>query len=379
MKRESTKKCSNRNNHSLLIILKFLLLFLFFYSKPIAASDECIGEKNLKIGIMNNDYIDYRYYLYYELGNYAQENSINFEINIVDKNIDDFDIIFGEYNELKKNFSTTQILLPDKIKKFYEDNGLDIKNNILPLDLDTLIILSNQSYSLKNLEELSNVYSPIKYTFAMSFNNNDELPKLIQLSSHQDNLKLESHTIESTLSLFNKIYNNSNKNILDANYDELYNSYENKENLFTLFSDGVMLYKNLENSYFNLFPQNKFIWNEKLGVFSEISNSIPYSYYGFSAYINNTNQIGLICHFTKDEVRKNTFKNFNLQISPISMSELRNLENLPIGYEKIIELKNKYIIEINQNLSSQINLVRDIIYEKQNYRDLIKSDIYFNY
>ena len=379
MKKEFTKKCSNRNNHSLLIILKFLLLFLFFYSKPIAASDECIGEKNIKIGIMNNDYIDYRYYLYYELGNYAQENSINFEINIVDKNIDDFDIIFGEYNELKKNFSTTQILLPDKIKKFYEDNGLDIKNNILPLDLDTLIILSNQSYSLKNLEELSNFYSPIKYTFAMSFNNNDELPKLIQLSSHQDTLKLESHTIESTLSLFNKIYNNSNKNILDANYDELYNSYENKENLFTLFSDGVMLYKNLENSYFNLFPQNKFIWNEKLGVFSEISNSIPYSYYGFSAYINNTNQIGLICHFTKDEVRKNTFKNFNLQISPISMSELRNLENLPIGYEKIIELKNKYIIEINQNLSSQINLVRDIIYEKQNYRDLIKSDIYLNY
>ena len=378
MKKEFTKKCSNRNNHSLLIILKFLLLFLFFYSKPIAASDECIGEKNIKIGIMNNDYIDYRYYLYYELGNYAQENSINFELNIVDKNVDDFDIIFGEYNDLK-NFSTTEILLPDKIKKFYEDNGLDIKNNILPLDLDTLIILSNQSYSLKNLEELSNVYSPIKYTFAMSFNNNDELPKLIQLSSHQDNLKLESHTIESTLSLFNKIYNNSNKNILDANYDELYNSYENKENLFTLFSDGVMLYKNLENSYFNLFPQNKFIWNEKLGVFSEISNSIPYSYYGFSAYINNTNQIGLICHFTKDEVRKNTFKNFNLQISPISMSELRNLENLPIGYEKIIELKNKYIIEINQNLSSQINLVRDIIYEKQNYRDLIKSDIYFNY
>ena len=363
----------------MLIILKFLLLFLFFYSKPIAASDECIGEKNLKIGIMNNDYIDYRYYLYYELGNYAQENSINFEINIVDKNIDDFDIIFGEYNELKKNFSTTQILLPDKIKKFYEDNGLDIKNNILPLDLDTLIILSNQSYSLKNLEELSNVYSPIKYTFAMSFNNNDELPKLIQLSSHQDNLKLESHTIESTLSLFNKIYNNSNKNILDANYDELYNSFESKENLFTLFSDGVMLYKNLENSYFNLFPQNNFIWNENLGVFSEISYSIPYSYYGFSAYINNTNQIGLICHFTKDEVRKNTFKNFNLQISPISMSELRNLENLPIGYEKIIELKNKYIIEIDQNLSSQINLVRDIIYEKQNYRDLIKSDIYFNY
>jgi len=361
----------------LLIILKFLLLLLFFYSKPIAASDKCIGEKNLKIGIMKNDFIDYRNYLYYELGNYAQENSIDFELNIVDKNINDFDIIFGDYNQLK-NFSTVEISLPDQIKKFYEVNGLDIKNNILPLDLDTLIILSNQSYSLKNLEELSNFYSPIKYTFGMNFNNNDELSKLILLSSHQDALKLESHTIESTLSLFNKIYNNSNKNILDANYDELYNSYESKENLFTLFSDGVMLYKNLENSYFNLFPQNNFIWNENLGAFSEISNSIPYSYYGFSAYINNSNQIGLICHFTKDEVRENTFKNFNLQISPISMSELRNFESLPIGYQEIIELKNKYIIEVDQNLSAQINLVRDIIYEKQNYRDLIESDIYLN-
>ena len=99
---------------------------------------------------MKNDFIDYRYYLYYELDNYAQENSIDFELNIVDKNINDFDIIFGDYNQLK-NFSTAEISLPDQIKKFYEVNGLDIKNNILPLDLDTLIILSNQSYSLKNL------------------------------------------------------------------------------------------------------------------------------------------------------------------------------------------------------------------------------------
>ena len=377
LKREFTKKCSNRNNHSLLIILKFLLLFLFFYIKPISASDECITEKNLKIGILGNDYIDYRYYLYYELDSYAQENSVDFEISIVDKNIDDFDIIFGDYNQLK-NLSITEISLPDKIKKFYEDNGLNIKNNILPLDLDTFIIVSNQSYSLKNLAELSNIYSPTKYTFGMNFNNNEELLKLILLSTHQDTLKLESHTLEATIRLFNKIYNNSNKNILEANYDELYDSYLNKENLFTLFSDGLILYKNIENFYFNLFPQNNFIWNENLGVFGVTSIPVPYSYYGFSAYINNTNQIGLICHFTNQEVRENTFKNFNIQISPISMSELKNFEDLPLGYERIVNLKNKNIIQLDQNLIDNIDLIRDIIYGNKNYIDLIGNNIYLN-
>ena len=54
-------------------------------------------------------------------------------------------------------------------------------------------------------------------------------------------------------------------------------SYENKENLFTLFSDGILFYKNLQISNFNLFPQNNFIWNEDLGMFSNSSNPIPYS------------------------------------------------------------------------------------------------------
>ena len=361
----------------MIVVFKIFFLILFFYSKPIVASDNCISENNIKIGLINNEFIDYQYYLYYELGNYARENNIDFEIGVVDKNIDYFDIIFGDFNQLQ-HLSKKEIPLPDEVKKFYEDNGLDITKNILPLDLDTLIILSNQSYSVDNLWELSNFYSPIKYTFGMNFNNNDDLSKIILFSSRYDDTKIESHTIESTLSLFNKIYINSNKNILDANYTELYNSYENKENLFTLFSDGVLLYKNLGESNFNLFPHNNLVWDKSLGVFSEISNSNPYSYYGFSAYINNTNQIGLVCHLIKEEVRENTFKNFNLQISPISMNELKNFEKLPVGYENIINLKNKNIIESDKNSLGQINIIRDIIYGKQNYRDLIESNIYLN-
>lgn len=377
MKRGSTKKCLNHNNRSLLILLKVFFLLLFIYTRPIFASAECSDDKNLKIGLINNDYIDYQYYLYYELGNYVQQNNIDFELAFVDQNIDEFDIVFGEFNQLKK-LSITEILLPNQIKKFYEENGLDIKHNILPLDLDTLVVLSNETSSLKNLEELSNIFSPIKYTFGMNFNNNEHLSRLISFSSHQQIIDLESHTVESTLSSLNKLYSNANKNIFEANFLELYNSYESRENLFTLFSDGILLYKNLQDSYFNVFPQNKFKWNEDLGVFDNISDFVPYSYYGFSAFINNTNQIGLLCHLTKQEVRNNTFRNFNLQISPLSMSELKNFETLPAGYEEIVNLKNTNIIDEEQNILSQIDLIRDIIFGNQRYRDIIESNNYLN-
>ena len=377
MKSGSIKKCLNHNKRSLLILLKVFFLLLYIFTKPILASEECSNEKNLKIGLINNDYIDYQYYLYYELGNYVQQNDIDFELSFVDQNIDEFDIVFGEYNQLK-NLSTKEISLPNQIKNFYEDNGLDIKNNILPLDLDTLVVLSNQASSLKNLEELSNIFSPIKYTFGMNFNNNEHLSKLISFSSHQQMSDLESHTVESTLSSLNKLYSNTNKNILDANFLELYNSFESKENLFTLFNDGILLYKNLQDSYFNIFPQNKFKWNEDLGVFNNISDSVPYSYYGFSAFINNTNQIGILCHLTKQEVRNNTFRNFNLQIGPLSMSELKSFEKLPAGYEEIVNLKNKNIIDEKQNILSQIDIIRDVIFGNQSYGDLIESNNYLD-
>ncbi len=361
----------------MLLIFKIFFLLIFIHSKPILASEECSVENNLRVGLINNNFIDYQYYLYYELGNYAQINNIEYELGIVNQNIDEFDIIFGEFNQLE-NLTIKEISLPDQIKRFYKDNGLEISQNILPLDLDTLIVLSNQIYSLKNLEELSNLYSPIKYTFGMNFNNNKDLSRLITFSNHQEVIKLKSNTVESTLSSFNKLYTNANKNILDANFVELYSSYENNENLFTLFSDGILFYKNLQKSHFNLFPQNNFIWNEDLGIFSSNSNPIPYSYYGFSAYINNTNQIGLLCHLTREKVRDNTFKNFNLQIGPISINELKNFEKLPIGYEEIIKLKNKNIIYSERNLLDQIDSIRKIIFGNQKYSDLIESNNYLN-
>ena len=255
---------------------------------------------------------------------------------------------------------------------------MEIKHNLLPLDLDTLVVLSNDSYSIKNLEEISNIYSPIKYTFGMNFNNNEDLLKLILFANHQQPIDPKSHTIESTLSFFIKLYSNTNKNILDANFVELYNSYESNENLFTLFSDGILLYKNLQVSNFYIFPQKNYMWNEELGIFKNISNPIPYSYFGFSAYINNTNQVGLLCHFIKEDVRYNTFKNFNLQISPFSIKELKNFENLPTGYEEKVNLKNKNLVDTSQFTLDQIDLIRGVIFGTKNFRDLIESNNYLN-
>ena len=82
------------------------------------------------------------------------------------------------------------------------------------MDLDTFIILSNQNYTIKNLEELSNLNNLVKYTFGMSFDKNDDLLKLISYTNHKDFIELDSHSTESVLNSLKKLYIKSNKNIL---------------------------------------------------------------------------------------------------------------------------------------------------------------------
>ena len=170
-----------------------------------------------------------------------------------------------------------------------------------------------------------------------------------------------------------------NKNILDANFVEIYNSYESKDNIFTLFSDGVILYKNLEESYFDLFPQLEYEWDDKSGLYKKSSTQIPYSFYGLSAYIYNKKQIGFLCHLIDNEVRINTFKNFNLQISPLSIHELENFEYIKDEYKKILAVKNQNIIDINKiNIQNNYSATEDIIFGKKKYDEVIKTNNYLN-
>ena len=58
-------------------------------------ANECLIEKDLNIGLIENNYIDYKYYLYYALGEYSLINDIKFNIIEFNQNSNEFDIIFG--------------------------------------------------------------------------------------------------------------------------------------------------------------------------------------------------------------------------------------------------------------------------------------------
>ena len=181
------------------------------------------------------------------------------------------------------------------------------------------------------------------------------------------------------LNLFGKAYKNLNKNILSSDFLETYNSYENGENVYTLFNDGILLYKNFKYQTYQLFPQSKYKWNRDEGIFLEKSETVPYSYYGFSAYLNNTNEFGFLCHLIKDDVRNNSFKNFNIALSPLSANEVKGYEGLPEGYIEILNSKNQNILNINyKNFSQKYELLKNIIFGNHSYQKSIETNDYLN-
>ena len=75
------------------VLLAFFSLLIF---QKNSIANECLIKKDLNIGLIENNYIDYKYYLYYALGEYSLLNDIEFTISEVNKNANEFDIIFGE-------------------------------------------------------------------------------------------------------------------------------------------------------------------------------------------------------------------------------------------------------------------------------------------
>ena len=60
------------------------------------------------------------------------------------------------------------------------------------------------------------------------------------------------------------------------------------------------------------------------------------------------------------------------------MSELKNFENLPIGYDEIVNLKNTNISNVEPIILSQIDIIREIIFENRDYENLINSNDFLN-
>ena len=76
-------------------IYKYFLTIFFFLYYNNSIGQECASPSTLKVGLLDDSFIDYKHYLYYELGNYALNENIDFEFKYVDGNVDQFDLIFG--------------------------------------------------------------------------------------------------------------------------------------------------------------------------------------------------------------------------------------------------------------------------------------------
>ena len=357
----------------------FLIFFLLLIFQNISIANECLIKKELNIGLIENNFIDYKYYLYYALGDYSLINDVEFTISEVNQNANEFDIIFGEFRDLAK-FSLNQTQVPNKVLNFYNDNEVEVMGNIFPLDLDTFILLSQDNYEKLNFEEFSELYNPIKYTLGMSFKTEEDIINLILYHLEQPSINVNSLSFELTADLFSKTYQNLNKNIVNNNFLEVFNSYENSENVYTLFSDGILLNKNIDFRSFQLFPKSKYIWDSDEGVFKKSIDSKPLSFYGFSAYLNNSQASGLLCYLTDEEVRLKAFRDFNIQLSPLSINEVRSIEDdLPDNYKKILENKNKNVLKPNYSLENKnYDLFSGLIFGKYKYDDIIDNQDYLN-
>lgn len=356
----------------------FISLIILFLGNLLYA-EECSIRPKIKVGIIENDFIDYSYYIYYALGKYSLEYNVEFQLEKIENNTDTFDIIFGEYKNLSK-LTTKEILLPKYISDFYGKNQIQINNNLLPLDLDTFIILSKEKHNSFNFEDFSNYFSPIKYSLGMSFRNERNIINLLKYNLEGEIINPKNLSFESNIISFSNIFKSLNKNLIESNYSELYSSYENNENIFTLFNDGILLYKNIEYESFQLFPKNKYKWDSKNGLFLNNNNIKPYSFYGLSAYINNFNNIGFACYMMNDEIRVKGFKDFNIQLSPLSNNDIYNLQNtISNEYEIILDNKNKFIqegIDLENNITDKN--IKNIIFGKYKYEDLYMFDNYLN-
>ena len=342
-KKESTKRCLNLNKDLPKVKLNLFIIILLLFNKLLFA--ECAIDKSIKIGLINDNFKDYSYYLKYELDLHQKSNNnFEYEFDIIkDQTFDGYDIIFGEYNKLS-NLKKLELDLPDVLNKFYNKNNIFINTNIIPLDLDTILMISKIQNDKIYLEELSEIKSKYKYTLGMSLFDRGIISKFLNYNLPKKNSNKNFIFYENKLKLLSDIFVNVNYNIIFSNYDELYDSYENLENIFTLFDDGILLYRNLDYKSFQLFPKGKYLWNDNDGYYEIVDrNIIPYSFYGFSAYLVKPDSF--ICHMVTNEARINAFEKFNLGISPLSESEVETIrDKIPINYYNILKQKNKNIL-----------------------------------
>ena len=87
-----------------------------------------------------------------------------------------------------------------------------------------------------------------------------------------------------------------------------------------------------------------------------------------------------MCYLIDEKVRLKAFRDFNIQLSPLSINEMKNIEyELPEGYTKILENKNKNIFKPNYSLEREkYDLLSELIFGKKKFDDILDNLDYIN-
>jgi len=370
------------------MLIRNIILITFVTANLLLAEEKkCPPIKdNISVHLISDGFYNYKGFLHYSLGKFSTDNKKKYNLNVANE-LDligiGSDIIFGEYNELKKIISNEKKLItPDYIKEFYTKNKIknsEENNNLYPLDLDTFVLISkNQMKNIKYEEDIFDFINPNKYTLSQSFYSENETIKFFNYLLMYNEMNFENPFLESILFNQKKKYSAVNKNTFLGDYEEIIASFHNNENLYTLLPDGYAYKEGLD---FINYPNSRLVWNKNSGKFevNEIKNTT--SFFGFSALVNKKNGYNFLCYLIKKEIRNDLLMSFDLGVSPLSINDTINPEAISIKYLKLLELKNLNIKKLNTNntIADQSNFHKNIIKFIASQNNSILTDQGINY
>lgn len=358
-------------------MFKFVLIILIVYlniPKTFAINDLKDIEL-IKVALIKDEFKDYKNYIEYELSSYSSEKKIEYQLIETDnlENENNFDIIFGEYNSLTKYSKNVKEMNLCQTK-FYEKNNIEISEDIFPIDLDSYLIFSNKyKKKIQSFQDLSKLIDPLKYTIGFSLVKKNFVEDIFIFSS-PNNLEVlyEDIIFLSNYSLLSRLNKNINKFTINSDHYDLYNSYINNENLFTIFEDGIILNKDFKYQYYQLFPQSNYQWDDEMGIFKKIDKLNQVSFFGLSVKLINDEYSDFFCFLTRNDRRKNAFENFNLGISPLSRNEVLNI-SVSEEYLKILDRKKNNIINLSdeyKNIFTNNNYIETKMKKINDYMSL---------
>ena len=190
------------------IIINIILITLISFKLLIAEEKKCPElENNISVHLISDGFYKYDEYLHYSLGKFSSERKKIYNLNVANE-LDligvGSDIIFGEYNELKKlPTNEKKLITPKIIKDFFIKNEIkntEEINNIYPLDLDTFILISNKdTIDITHEEDIHKFINPNKYTLSQSFYSKSDTIKFFNYLLMDNHMDFKNPFFESIL------------------------------------------------------------------------------------------------------------------------------------------------------------------------------------